>query len=150
MITESQVKAALRVVGYGERSRIELRDEGERSAGRLMLIVRKTGERTVAEFYAARHRGGKRAMSKLGSFPVSLAAARQRFRKEFAPAIASGAEPASAAARRRHRAKTGTVKDLFEAYVGALREAGKRAADSATRRASAFCSPSSMPSARSS
>lgn len=133
MITESQIKAALRRVTSGERTRIELRDSGERSAGRLVLIIRNLGKRTVAEHYAVWHRDRKRLMSKLGGYPLMpLAEARKRFREEFAPG-SIGAEPPSAAARRRHRASAGTVGELFCAYVAHLKAAGKRSADSVER-----------------
>jgi hypothetical protein len=97
MITESQIKAAIRRVTAGEL-RIELRDGGPRGAGRLVLVVRKIGNAATptSEFHAAWHRGGKRFVSKLASYPVlSLAEARKRFREEFAPTISAGGEPAS-------------------------------------------------------
>jgi hypothetical protein len=45
MITESKIKAALRRDAAGEKPRLELRDSGPRGAGRLVLIVRVTGDR---------------------------------------------------------------------------------------------------------
>jgi hypothetical protein len=54
MITESKIKTAIRRVAAGEKPRLELRDSGPRGAGRLVLIVRLTGNRgPTAEFYAA-------------------------------------------------------------------------------------------------
>ena len=95
-----------------------------------MLIVRAKAATVTTEFYAQWYRDERRVMSKLGSYPIiSLADARKRFREEFAPAISSGAEPASVAARRRHRKDAGTVGELFGAYVASLRAAGKRSAD---------------------
>jgi soluble lytic murein transglycosylase-like protein len=124
MITEAQIKAAIRAAAAG-KPRVELRDDGPRGAGRLVLIARGS----TAEWYACWHRDGKRAMSKLGTHPLlSLADARRRFREEFAPAISSGAEPTSVAARRRHSKEVGTIGDLFSAYVASLRAAGKRSA----------------------
>jgi hypothetical protein len=81
MIIESAIKAALRKVGAGEKTRLELRDKGARGAGRLVLIIRAIGDRrTSAEFYAVYQRDGKRAMSKLGTYPLlSLVDARKRF-----------------------------------------------------------------------
>jgi integrase len=131
MITESQIKAAIRAAVAG-KPRTELHDGGARGAGRLILVVRGKGTAAApsAEFFAAWYRSGKRVMSKLGSYPtISLTDARKRFREEFAPAISSGGEPTSAAARRRHRANAGTVGELFSAYVASLRAAGKRTAD---------------------
>jgi hypothetical protein len=43
--------------------------------------------------------------------------------------ISAGGEPTSAAARRRHRKEAGTLAELFTAYAGNLRAAGKRSAD---------------------
>jgi integrase len=129
MITESQIKAAIRAAAG--KPRTELHDRGARGAGRLVLVIRGKGTAAApsAEFFAAWYRSGKRVMSKLGSHPaISLADARKRFREEFAPAISSGAEPTSAASRRRHRKEAGTVGELFTAYVASLRAAGKRSA----------------------
>jgi hypothetical protein len=135
MITESIIRAARRRIAAGGK-RIELRDSGPRGVGRLVLIIRGTGAAAgpTTEFYAVWHRDGRRFMSKLGSYPaISLKDARKRFREEFAPAISAGCEPASAAARRRHRKNAGTVGELFAAYVASLRSAGKRSADNVER-----------------
>ena len=87
MITESQIKAAMRAAAVGKR-RAMLVDDGPRGAGRLALIIRATDADAMSEFYAVWYRDGKRLMSKLGSYPtISLAAARRRFREEFAPTI---------------------------------------------------------------
>jgi hypothetical protein len=85
MITESQIKAAVRAAITG-KPRTELHDRGARGAGRLVLTVRRNGDAPpMAEFYACWYRSGKRVMSKLGSHPaISLADARKRFREEFA------------------------------------------------------------------
>lgn len=136
MITESQIKAAVRRVTVSDkkRPRIELKDDGERGAGRLALIARRLGDKvedTVAtEWYAVYYRDGKRLHSKIGSYPtLSSADARKKFREEYAPAISAGAEPESAAARRSHRKEAGKLGELFTAYVGSLRADGKRSAD---------------------
>jgi integrase len=131
MITEAQIKAAVRAASAG-KSRTELHDRGARGAGRLVLVIRGKGTvaASSAEFFACWYRDGKRVMSKLGSHPtISLADARRRFREEFAPAISAGGEPTSAAARRRHRKEAGTVAELCDAYVASLRAAGKRTAN---------------------
>jgi hypothetical protein len=129
MITEAQIKAALRAAASG-KPRAELRDGGGRGAGRLVLIARAKAASVTAEFYAQWYRDERRVMSKLGGHPaISLTDARKRFREEFAPAISSGAELANVAARRRHRRDAGTVGELFGAYVASLRAAGKRSAD---------------------
>jgi integrase len=134
MITESQIKAAVRRVTAGETPRVDLKDDGERGAGRLALIVRRMNDKVATGWYAVYYRDGKRALSKVGSYPlISLPEARKKFREEYAPAISSGAEPASVAQRRRHRKQQGTVRELFEAYVQNLRSSGKRCADDVER-----------------
>jgi hypothetical protein len=101
MITESQIRSAIRRVGAGEHKSLDLRDGGPRGSGRLALIVRAAGERVISEWYAVYFRDGKRKMAKLGSYPtMPLANARKKFREEYAPAISVGAEPAVPAARR--------------------------------------------------
>ena len=70
MITESQIKAAVRAAVAG-KPRTEIHDRGARGAGRLVLVIRGKGTAAApsAEFFAAWYRSGKRVMSKLGSFP---------------------------------------------------------------------------------
>src|ERR1700674_1948173 len=119
MITESQIKAAVRAAVAG-KPRTELHDRGARGAERLLLIIRGkgTGGAPSAEFFAAWYRSGKRVLSQLGSHPpISLADARKRFREEFAPTISAGDMPTSAAARRRHMPNAGTVGEMFAASV---------------------------------
>jgi hypothetical protein len=71
MITESQIRAALRAAGAG-KARTELHDRGARGAGRLILVIRGKGTAAApsAEFFAAWYRSGKRILSKLGSYPA--------------------------------------------------------------------------------
>jgi hypothetical protein len=67
MITESQIKAAVKRVTLSEKKkpRIDLKDGGERGAGRLTLIVRRLGAKVddtvVTEWYAVYYRDGKRS-----------------------------------------------------------------------------------------
>jgi hypothetical protein len=87
MITESQIKAAVRAAVAG-KPRTELHDRGARGAGRLVLVIRGKGTAAApsVEFFATWYRSGKRVIAKLGSHPaISLADARKRFREEFAP-----------------------------------------------------------------
>ncbi len=134
MITESQIKAALKRIGGGEKKSIDLRDGGPRGAGRLAMIIRASGERVISEWYAIYFREGKRTMAKVGSYPsLMLGEARKKFREEYAPAISAGADPAGVAARRRHRKEGGTVRELFEAYVASLKAAEKRSAGAVER-----------------
>jgi integrase len=136
MITEMQIKsAAKRVLTSGERS-IELKDDGERGAGRLAALIRPMKSRIAVEWYAVWYRDGKRKSTKIGSYPtMSLLDARKKFREEYAPAISMGAEPDAPGVRGRHRSKPGTIslKELFEAYVASLEAANKRSATSVRR-----------------
>jgi integrase len=136
MISESQIKAAIRKVTSKEKPVVMLRDDGARGAGRLVFRARRSGDNVMAEFYARYSLRGGRAMTKIGSYDpegrsggLTLADARKKFQVEFSPAIVSGLEPASAAARRRAQNKPGTVTELFTAYVESLRTSGKRSAD---------------------
>jgi len=141
MITESQIRSAIRKVSAKERARIDLRDRGARGAGRLLFRVRATGENSIAaEFYAIYFRNGRRAFAKIGNYDhegrgggLPLADARKKFQAEFAPAIVAGAEPASLGARRQAQSKPGTVTELFTAYVESLRIAGRRSAGKVER-----------------
>jgi integrase len=129
MITDSQIKSAIRRIAAGEKPRIDLKDDGERGAGRLALVCRRMKTRIATEWYAVYYRKGRRALSKVGSYPtMSLADARKRFREDYAPTISAGAEPSSVVQRRRHQKHTGTVRELFTAYVDSLKASGKRSA----------------------
>jgi hypothetical protein len=135
MITQNNVKAAMREAIIGEKVRIELKDDGARGEGRLALSVRALNGRVIAEWHAVYYRDGRRTMSKIASYPdLSIADARKKFREKYAPAITRGAEPKNAAARRRDRRDVCTVRELFETYVGGLRAAGKRSSDAVERK----------------
>jgi integrase len=119
MITEKQVKAAIREAS-AVRSSIELKDPGERGAGRFTLIIRPMKSRIAAEWYSIWYRDGRRTKAKLGSYPtMTVAEAREKFRTEYA----------RAGVGRNRQASTGTVEALFQAYVDSLRRDGKRSAD---------------------
>jgi integrase len=132
MITESQIKAAIKNAPNTRGGRIELKENGERGAGRLTMMVRANKNRVSTEWYALYYRLGKRTLSKVGNYPtVSLADARKKFREEYAPAISAGAELSSKTARRAHARESGkTVKDLFAAYVAELRAQKRVSVDS--------------------
>jgi integrase len=136
MITESQIKAAIRTAAERAGKPIEVKDGGARGAGRLVLQVRARQTHTSAEWYACWHRAGRRSYVKIGNYPeVSLAEARRKFKDEYSPTISSGADPASQNVRRRHNpaAPSATVEELFKAYVAGLRRAGKRSTDGIER-----------------
>ena len=138
MISESQIRAAIRRVTAKEKPVAMLRDDGARGAGRLVFRARRSGDNVVTEFYARYTLHGERAMAKIGSYDpegraggLTLADARKRFREEFAAAISAGTEPTSVVARRADRETGGTVKELFQAYVDHLKASGRRSARAA-------------------
>lgn len=136
MLTESGIKAAIRHAPASGRAQTVIKDAGPRGSGRLALVVRPLATRVSAEWYAIYFRTGKRALGKIGTYPeLSLAEAREKFRNEYAPTILAGAEPRNRFARRNNRkgAGTGTVRQLFEAYVADLRERGAPSAYAAER-----------------
>jgi hypothetical protein len=66
----------------------------------LALIVRPLASQIASEWYAVYYRGGKRTMTKIGSYPtLSIADARKMFRESYAPKISSGENPSGPRAR---------------------------------------------------
>src|SRR5271169_2871768 len=125
MITDKQIQKALRDAAARKKS-IELKDPGERGAGRLAIVIRPMATRVAAEWYAVFYRDGRRSTAKLGSYPtMAVAEARRVFLTEYAPAISVGESPAVA---KRRQASAGTVGELFSAYVDHLERSGKRVA----------------------
>jgi integrase len=118
MITDAAIKSGIKAAKATPGKRVELKDDGNRGEGRLALQVRVKGEVVTAEWYAVFHRYGKRAMTKIGSYPsLRLADARREFRADYLPAISRGEAPA----RKRAKAAPGrTVLDLFTAYCDQL------------------------------
>jgi hypothetical protein len=135
MITESQIKAAIRTAPSIVHGRLELRDSGDRGDGRLALLVRVMRERVIAEWYAIYYLDRKRSMAKIGSYPgMSLLDARRVFREKYAPTIRGGVAPERKRdERRKVQEAANTVRDLFIAYVDDMRRAGKRSASIAER-----------------
>ena len=125
MITDRQIKGAISKAEAGRR-RVELRDSGDRGAGRLVLVVRKLKARIVSEWYAVYYRDEKRRLTKIGSYPtMSLVEARGHFREEYAPVIRAGEQPSNPYARLQHKKTHLTVKGLFQAYVQHLKASEK-------------------------
>jgi hypothetical protein len=71
MITDSRIKAAIKR-SRTSKSRIELRDNGDRGGGRLTLVVRNFRTHITCEWYALYYRDGKRRFTKLGVIPCSV------------------------------------------------------------------------------
>ncbi len=94
MLTEPGIRSALKnLLTSGKRS-LALKDPGTRGEGRLALIVRTGRNRLTTEWYIIWYEGGKRAMSKIGSYPImSLAEARRTFREGYRPKIMAAVTP---------------------------------------------------------
>jgi hypothetical protein len=121
MITDASIKSAIARATAG--AKVELRDAGDRGAGRLVLLIRMGEAKAITEWYAVWYRAGKRSMAKIGSYPaMPLADARKRFREDYAPIISAGDIPV--ANRARAKARGTTLKDMFEAYRDHLKAKG--------------------------
>lgn len=121
MLTEAGIKAAIRKAQTSDKAQIVLKDGGARGTGRLALIVRQMAARVSSEWYAIYFRSGKRRLSKIGVYPsLGLSEARERFRREYEPTIAAGAEPKNQYARATNGKASGSVEALFEAYLATL------------------------------
>lgn len=119
-ITEGVIRHALKRVAKSRKQETLTDGEG-RGTGRLALILKPMPTRVTAEWMAQQWRDGKRTKSKIGSYPaMSLAGAREIFKRDFAEVIQKGSSIKIAG-----DARPGTVADLFEAYVQNLRDAGK-------------------------
>ena len=119
-ITEGVIRHALKRVGKSRKQETLTDGEG-RGTGRLALILKPMPKRVTAEWMAQQWRDGKRTKSKIGSYPaMSLAEAREIFKRDFAEVIQKGSSIKIAG-----DARPGTVADMFEAYVKNLRDAGK-------------------------
>src|SRR5882724_353572 len=119
MITDKQIQKAMREAPASGKRSIELKDPGERGAGRLAIVIRPMAGRVAAEWYAVCYRAGKRVTAKLGSYPtMPVVEARSTFQRDYAPSISSGGGLAS----RRRAAAGGSVAALFAAYVAHLKQ----------------------------
>jgi integrase len=119
-LTEGTIRKAIKRAETSQKE-ISLTDGEGRGTGRLALILKPMPHRVTAEWMAQQWRDGKRTKSKLGSYPVmSLAEAREIFKRDFAAVIQKGSSIKGAADTR-----AGTVADLFDAYITSLKTAGK-------------------------
>lgn len=119
-LTDGAIRHALKRV---EKSRKQeaLTDGEGRGTGRLVLVVKPMPTRVTAEWMVQQWRDGRRAKSKIGSYPaMSLAEARGVFKRDFAEVILKGSSIKIAG-----DARPGTVADLFEAYVEHLKNGDK-------------------------
>jgi hypothetical protein len=122
MITDTAIKNA---IAKG-RNR-ELKDGTGKGTGRLILRIRNTGKRVVAEWFARQWIDGKRRTIKLGTYPtLPLADARKLFSEKFAPAIESRSDIRR---QKTDHDKPGTLSDLFDGYVAYLKNDGAASVD---------------------
>jgi integrase len=119
-LTDSAIRQALKRVELS-RKQENLADGEGRGTGRLVLVLKPMPKRVTADWMAQQWRDGKRTKKKIGSYPsTSLAQARELFKRDFADVIQKGRSIKIAGDTR-----PGTVGDLFEGYVAALKAAGK-------------------------
>jgi integrase len=119
-LTEGTIRKAIKRAETFQKE-ISLTDGEGRGTGRLALILKPMPSRVTAEWMAQQWRDGKRTKSKLGSYPaMSLAEAREVFKRDFATVIQKGSSIKGAGDTR-----AGTVADLFDAYITSLKTAGK-------------------------
>ena len=119
-LTDTTIRQALKRVEV-ERKQENLPDGEGRGTGRLVLVLKPMPKRVTADWMAQQWREGKRTKKKIGAYPsVSLAQAREIFKRDFADVIQKGRSIKIAT-----DARPGTVADLFEGYVASLKAAGK-------------------------
>ena len=119
-LTDTAIRHALKRVELSQKQE-NLADGEGRGTGRLVLVLKPMPKRVTADWMAQQWRDGKRTKKKLGAYPsMSLAQAREMFKRDFADVIQRGRSIKIATDTR-----PGTVADLFEGYVAALKDAGK-------------------------
>ena len=119
-LTDGAIRRGLKEVELSGKQRTLVDGEG-RGVGRLVLALRPMPARVLAEWMAQQWRDGKRIKKKLGDYPsMSLASAREVFKRDYADAIQKGRSIKITGDTR-----PGTVGDLFEAYVAALKATDK-------------------------
>ena len=119
-LTDGAIRRGIKEVELTGKQK-SLADGEGRGVGRLVLALRPMPKRVLAEWMAQQWRDGHRIKAKLGDYPsMPLSAAREVFKRDYADAIQKGRSIKIATDTR-----PGTVSDLFEGYVAALKEAGK-------------------------
>lgn len=119
-LTDGAIRRAIKQVEKSGKQ-ANLTDGEGRGTGRLVLVLKAMPTRVTAEWMAQQWRDDKRVKKKIGSYPsVSLAGARELFQRDFAHLIQKQRSIKIASDTR-----SGTVGDLFEAYVENLKENGK-------------------------
>jgi len=119
-LTDGEIRRSLKQVEQTQKQ-LSLVDGEGHGTGRLVLVMKPMPTRVTADWMAQQWRDQKRIKKKLGSYPaMPLGKAREVFNRDFAGMIQKGRSIKIAGDTR-----PGTVADLFEAYVAALKEAGK-------------------------
>jgi len=119
-LTDGEIRRALKQVEQTQKQ-LSLVDGEGHGTGRLVLVMKPMPTRVTADWMAQQWRDQKRIKKKLGSYPaIPLSKAREVYNRDFAGMIQKGRSIKIAGDTR-----PGTVADLFEAYVAALKEAGK-------------------------
>jgi hypothetical protein len=119
-LTDGAIRQALKRVAKSRRQEALIDGEG-RGTGRLVLILKPMPTRVTAEWMVQQWRDGRRSKSKVGSYPaMSLSAAREIFKRDYAELILKGASIKIAGDTR-----PGTVADLFDAYIQNLKSSDK-------------------------
>ena len=119
-LSDGAIRHAIKRVEKTRKQKTLTDGEG-RGTGRLLLILKPMPARVTADWMAQQWRDGRRTKSKIGTYPaLSLSAAREIFKRDFAEVILKRSSIKIAGDTR-----PGTVADLFEGYVGYLRDAGK-------------------------
>ncbi|HEV2506803.1 MAG TPA: tyrosine-type recombinase/integrase [Mesorhizobium sp.] len=119
-LTDGEIRRALKHVEQTKKQ-LSLVDGEGHGTGRLVLVMKSMPSRVTADWMAQQWRDQKRIKKKLGSYPaMTLKQAREVYDRDFAGMIQKGRSIKIAGDTR-----PGTVADLFEAYVAALKEARK-------------------------
>jgi len=119
-LSDAAIRQALKRVEVDAKQESLIDGEG-RGTGRLVLVLKPMPTRVTADWMVQQWRDGKRSKKKLGSYPsMSLAQARAVFQRDYANVIQKGRSIKIAGDTR-----SGSVGDLFEGYVKALKDAGK-------------------------
>lgn len=119
-LSDAAIRQALKRV-ENSRKAMSLSDGEGRGTGRLVLHLKSTQHRVLAEWRAQQWRDGKRLSVKIGDYPsLPLAEAREIFSRDYANVIQKGQS-----IRIARDTRLGSVGDLFDGYVKSLQAANK-------------------------